>query len=77
MNRVHCLQLVAAVTYYVGWLALVCAGLVQFSIARAMFAAITLTKRNLFEVSAILFLISIASAARAVASRSGEAAAKS
>jgi len=69
MDSVSRLQLVARVTYYVGWIMLVCGGLVHFSVAKAMFAAMNLTKRNLFEVGVALFLISIASAVRAVAYR--------
>ena len=71
MDSVSRLQLTARGTYYVGWIPLVCGGLVQLSVARGMFLAMNLTKRNLFEISVALFVISIASAARAVASGSG------
>ena len=59
------LQLVGRVTYYVGWIALVGAGLAHLNIATKLFLAINLTKRNLFEVSIVCFLICIASELRA------------
>jgi hypothetical protein len=40
------LQLVAKVTYYFGWIALVCGGLVHFRVAGPLFDAINLTKRT-------------------------------
>jgi hypothetical protein len=58
------LQLVARITYYLGWIAALCGALVQFGLGAAMFRSIDLVKRNLFEASLLLFLISIASAAR-------------
>jgi hypothetical protein len=65
MNHVTRLQLIGRLTYYVGWIALVCGGLVHLNIARALFMAVNLTKRNLFEVGAVCFLICIASELRA------------
>jgi len=62
------LHLVGTVTYYVGWIALFCGGLVHLHIARALFTAMTLSKRNLFEVSVACFVICVASEARALAS---------
>jgi len=44
---------------------------VHFGVGKSMFLAMDLTKRNLFEISVTLFVISIASAARAVAFGSG------
>jgi hypothetical protein len=41
--------------------------LVQVNIGRALFEAINISKRNLFEVSVICFLICIASELRAIA----------
>jgi hypothetical protein len=61
------LRLVGRVTYYFGWLALVCGGLVHVNIAKAPFMNIGLSQRNLFEVSVVCFLICAASALRAVA----------
>ena len=52
------LHLVAKVTYYLGWIALVCGGLVHFRVAEPLFDAINVTKRNLFEASVVCFLIS-------------------
>jgi hypothetical protein len=40
---------------------------VQLNIAKAMFAAIGLTKRNLLEVSVVCFIICVASEVRALA----------
>ena len=61
------LQLVAKVTYYFGWIALICGGLVQVNIGRALFDAINISKGNLFEASVICFLICMASELRALA----------
>jgi hypothetical protein len=54
------LHLVGRITYYVGWIALVCGGLVHLNIAKALFAAMSLTKRNLLEVSVVCFVICVA-----------------
>jgi len=62
------LQLVARITYYVGWIALACGGIVHLNIARAVFSNIGLSQRNLFEVSVVCFLICVASELRALAS---------
>jgi hypothetical protein len=61
------LQLVGRITYYLGWISLLCGGLVQLNIGRSVFMALSLTKRNLFEVSIVLFVICMASELRAVA----------
>ena len=66
------LQLVGRVAYYVGWIALVGGGLVHLNIATRLFLAISLTKRNLFEVSMVCFVICIASELRALASTGNE-----
>lgn len=55
------LQLIGKVTYYLGWIALFCAGVVHLNIARGLFIAMSLSQRNLFEVSVVCFLISMAS----------------
>jgi hypothetical protein len=65
MSHVIRLQLIGRVTYYVGWIALVCGGLYHLNIARTMFSAAGLPQRNMFEVSVICFLICIASELRA------------
>lgn len=59
------LQLVGRITYYVGWLALLCGGLVQLKIGQGMFLAMSLSKRNLFELAMACFVICIASELRA------------
>lgn len=60
------LQLVGRVTYYLGWIAVLCGAVVHFQIATRMFAAINLTQRNLFEASVLFFLICMASELRAL-----------
>ena len=65
MDHVARLQLIGRVTYYVGWISLLCGGLLQLNMARSLFLAIGLSKRNLFEVSVACFVICIASELRA------------
>jgi len=67
MDRSARLHLVGRITYYVGWIALLCGGLVHLNIARALFMAMSLTQRNLFEVSVVCFVICVASEVRALA----------
>lgn len=67
MGHLARLQLVGRVTYYVGWISLLCGGLVHLRIGQAMFMALNLTKRNLFEVSVVCFVICMASELRAIA----------
>jgi hypothetical protein len=66
MDSFHRLQLIARITYYLGWATAVCAGLAHFTIGTAMFRSIDLTKRNLFEASVFLFLVTAASELRAL-----------
>jgi len=66
MDHVARLQLVGRLTYYLGWIALLCGAVVHINIARSLFLAIDLTQRNLFEVSVVSFVICIASAVRAL-----------
>lgn len=65
MNHFARLHLVGRITYYLGWISLVCGGLVHLRIGQAMFLSLDLTKRNLFEVAVVCFLICIASELRA------------
>jgi hypothetical protein len=65
MDHVTRLQLVGRVTYYLGWITLLCGGLVHINIARGLFASISLTQRNLFELAVVCFVISMASEIRA------------
>jgi hypothetical protein len=65
MGHVARLQLVGRVTYYLGWISLVCGGFSHVNVARGIFTALDLTQRNLFEVSVVSFLICIASELRA------------
>jgi len=68
MGHFDRLQLIGRITYYVGWIALLAGGVVHFNLATKLFLAVNLTKRNLFEVSLVCFLICIASALRALTS---------
>ena len=72
MDSENRLKLTARITYYLGWIAAVCGGLVHFTLGARMFQAINLPQRNLFEASIMFFIISIASAVRAVASESAK-----
>ncbi len=65
MGHVARLQLMGRLTYYIGWITLVCGGLMHLNIATKLFMALHLTKRNLFEVSVACFVICIASELRA------------
>ena len=65
MSHVIRLQLIGRVTYYAGWIALVCGGLLHLNIATTLFLAVRLSQRNLLEVSVVCFLISVASELRA------------
>ncbi len=61
------LQLVGRLSYYLGWIALVCGALVHLKIGQTIFLALSLTKRNLIEISLICFVICMASMLRAIA----------
>jgi hypothetical protein len=67
MSHFARLQLVGRITYYVGWLTLVCGALVHINVAKTMFMNMGLSQRNLFEASVMCFLICVASELRAVA----------
>jgi hypothetical protein len=67
MGRLSRLQLVGRVTYYVGWVALVCGGLVHVNVAKPLFLSMNLSQRNLLEVSVVCFVICMASELRALA----------
>lgn len=65
MDHFARLQLVGRLTYYLGWITLLCGGLAHLNIAVRLFDAMSLSQRNLFEVSVMCFLICIASELRA------------
>ena len=67
MDSVSRLQLTSKITYYTGWAFAVFAVLVHSGFGTAVFNAVHLVRRNLLEGSVWLFLISIASAMRALA----------
>jgi hypothetical protein len=64
MSHAIRLRLIGRVSYYVGWVALACGGLLQLNLAKTLFLAVNLTKRNMLEVSVVCFLICIASELR-------------
>jgi hypothetical protein len=65
MDHFMRLQLVGRVTYYLGWIALLCGALVHLNLGRSLFQSIDLTQRNLLEISVMCFVICIASELRA------------
>jgi multidrug transporter EmrE-like cation transporter len=67
MGHFDRLQLVGRITYYLGWIMLLCGGLVQVNFGKTLFMTMSLTKRNLFEVSVMLFIICMATQLRALA----------
>ena len=72
MDHVTRQHLIGRITYYVGWLALLCGGLFQLNIGRALFMGMNLTKRNLLELSVVCFVICMASEVRATSSTEKE-----
>ena len=72
MDRFARLQLVGRITYYIGWIALICGAAVHVNVARSLFASIDLSQRNLFEVSVVFFLICTATELRALANAEKE-----
>lgn len=64
MDHVARLQWIGRVTYYVGWLSLIGGALMHFNLARNLFTAMNVSKRNLFELGMVCFLICIASQMR-------------
>jgi len=67
------LQLVGRVTYYLGWISLICGGLFHLKVGQSLFVAMNLSKRNLFEASVVCFIICIASQLRMDASEAEQA----
>ena len=67
MSHFDRLQLVGRITYYLGWISLLCGGLVQLDVGKTFFMAMSLSKRNLFEISLTLFIICVATQLRALA----------
>jgi hypothetical protein len=65
MDHAGRLELIGRITYYVGWIALLCGGLFHINVAKSLFMAVDLPQRNLFEVSVVCFVICIASELRA------------
>ncbi|MFZ0297308.1 MAG: hypothetical protein WAM13_03065 [Candidatus Sulfotelmatobacter sp.] len=66
MDRSARLHLIGTVTYYIGWISLLCGGLVQLNVAKSLFMAMSLTKRNLLEIAVASFIICVASEVRAL-----------
>jgi len=72
MDRSARMHLVGKITYYLGWISLICGTLVHLGVAKGLFIAMSLTKRNLFELSVACFVICMASEVRALASNEKE-----
>ena len=69
MNRIVRLQFIARVIYYLGWLTTILGALSHFSVRwNLRLDALHLTQRNLIEASVLLFMISMASELRFIAS---------
>jgi hypothetical protein len=60
------LNLVARITYYLGWILVLIGGLVHVNVGKSFFMSIDLTQRNLFEGAVVLLLISAVSSLRAL-----------
>ena len=73
MSHLARLQLVGRVTYYLGWVSLICGALFHLKVGQSLFLALSLTKRNLFEISVVCFVICVASQLRANAPVENEA----
>jgi hypothetical protein len=73
MDHTGRLQLIGKLTYYLGWIALVCGGAMHLNIASGLFRAVQVSQRNLFELGVVSFLIAIASELRAHDSASKDA----
>jgi len=65
MDSATRLKLIARISYYLGWLATICGMLVHFGLGTAIFRAMEMSKRNLFEGGLMFFLISAVSVLRA------------
>ncbi len=65
MDHFTRLYSIAKITYYVGWIALLCGGLAHIGIATRLFIAMRLPQRNLLELGVVCFVICIASELRA------------
>ncbi len=69
MDSATRLQLVARVSYYIGWVFALLGAVVHFGLAVGFFRSLDLSQRNLFEGSVMFFLISAVSVLRAGASK--------
>jgi hypothetical protein len=67
MDHVARLNLIARITYYLGWITAICGALLHFNLGTSMFVALHLEKRNLYEASVMFFLICMASELRTLA----------
>ena len=65
MDHFTRLYWIAKITYYVGWIALLCGGLAHIGVATRFLIAIRLPQRNLFELGVACFVVCIASELRA------------
>jgi hypothetical protein len=68
MDRSGRLHVLGKITYYLGWISLLCGGLLHLGIGKAL----SVNKRNLFELAVVCFLICMASEIRALAATEKE-----
>ncbi len=65
MDRLARLHLVARITYYLGWIAAILAGVLHIAkIGSALERAVNLSDRNLLQASFLLFVMCMASEVR-------------
>lgn len=65
MDSATRLQLIARVTYYIGWIFTLSGALAHFGVGAAALRSLSLSQRNLFEAGVLFFLISAVSVLRA------------
>jgi len=65
MGHFERLNLIGRVTYYLGWISLFAGALKHFNIASNLFLSMQVSKRNLFELGMVCFMVCIASQIRA------------
>ena len=67
MDRLTSLHLVARITYYLGWIAAILAGVLHIAkFGSALEGVVNLSDRNLLEASFLLFVICMASEVRSL-----------
>lgn len=72
MDRSTRLHVIGKISYYLGWISLICGGLVHMNLAKGLFLALNLTQRNLLEICVVCFIICVASEVRAASAAEKE-----